>query len=41
MEARAHQRAERRKEVEELKRKRAEEKLVRDQVALRTSGSTL
>lgn len=42
MEARAHQRAERRKEIEELKRKRAEEKLVRVQgVVLGTISSTL
>lgn len=41
MEARAHQRAERRKEIEELKRKREEEKLVRNQgVVLSTIGST-
>lgn len=31
MEARAHQRAERRKQIEDLRRKKEEEKLVRDQ----------
>lgn len=34
MEARAHQRAERRKQIEDLRRKKEEEKLVRDQSVL-------
>lgn len=41
MEARARQRAERRKEIEELKRKKEEEKLVRDQGVVLCATTTL